>query len=138
MAILSQLIPNMNAPMNDIERIVNVNGLVWADETKEMYVNFKIQYLKDGVDISKDMSKEVRPIHIHNNMTVYQRNLEDFSKKENPNYVDSETTPFELEFLEAPAYDYISGIFKDHPELIWIFLKGYILENYADGWFENI
>lgn len=138
MAILSVPIANMNAPMNDVERIVSISGLIWADETKEMYVNYKIQYLKNGVDISEAFKKEVPSIHIHNNMTVYQRNLEDFSKIPNPDYVDVESTPTTLEFLEAPAYDYISGIFREHPELIWVMLTGYINENWADGWFENI
>ena len=136
MAILS--IANMSAPMNDVERVVSISGLIWADDTKEMYVNYKIQYLKDGVDITQALSKEVRPIHIHNNMTVYQRNLADFSKIPNPDFVDMETTPTTLQYLEAPAYDYITQIFREHPNLIWIFLTGYIMENWADGWFENI
>lgn len=128
----------MNAPMDDVERIVHISGLIVADETKEMYVNYKIQYLKNGIDITQALSKEVRPIYIHNNMTVYQRNLADFSKKPNPDFVDFGSTPTTLQYLEAPAYDYITGIFKEHPELIWIFLNGYIMENYADGWFDNI
>lgn len=138
MAILSVRIENMNAPMNDIERVVSISGLIWADETKEMYVNYKIQYIKNGVDITQEMRKDVRPIHIHNNMTVYQRNLTDFSKVSNPEFVDVETTPYALQYLEAPAYDYITQIFKEHPELIWTFLSGYIMENWADGWFDNI
>lgn len=128
----------MNAPMNDVERIVSISGLIWADETKEMYVNYKIKYIKNGVDITQALNKEVRPIYIHNNMTVYQRNLEDFSKIPNPDFVDVETTPTTLQYKEAPAYDYITQIFTEHPELIWIFLSGYIMENWADGWFENI
>ena len=136
MAILS--IANMSAPMNDVERVVSISGLIWADDTKEMYVNYKIQYLKDGVDITQALSKEVRPIHIHNNMTVYQRNLADFSKIPNPDFVDMETTPTTLQYLEAPAYDYITQIFRELSYLIWIFLTGYIMENWADGWFENI
>lgn len=138
MAILSVPIENMNAPMSDIERVVSISGLIWADETKEMYVNYKIKYIKNGVDITQALNKEVRPIYIHNNMTVYQRNLEDFSKIPNPDFVDAENTPTTLPFLEAPAYDYITQIFTEHPELIWIFLSGYIMENWADGWFENI
>jgi hypothetical protein len=138
MAIISVPIENMNVPMSDVRRIVSISGLIWADDTKEMYVNYKIQYLKNDVDITQALNKEVRPIHIHNNMTVYQRNLEDFSKIPNPDFVDVDTTPTTLQYLEAPAYDYITQIFTEHPELIWLFLSGYILENWADGWFDNI
>lgn len=73
----------------------------------------------------------------------------------NPEYVDEETTPgvpVEIqnpeyvsdsqlaetgEFLLAPGYDYVVGIVKEHPELIWTILGNYILENADDGWYEN-
>lgn len=137
MAIISQNIENMNAPMNDIERIVHIVGLIWADDSKQMIINYQIQYIKDEIDVTEGCKKEVKPVHIHNNMTVYQRD-ENFDKIPNENYIDSETTPDELEFLEAPAYDYIHNLFTTNPSIIWDFLRGYIMENYADGWFENI
>ena len=52
--------------------------------------------------------------------------------------MDPETTPDELEFLEAPAYDYLMAVWDQYPGEFKSLQKGYILENYGDGYFENV
>ncbi len=55
----------------------------------------------------------------------------------NPDYISDEQLSQINEFLHAPAYDCIIGSLKEHPELIWTILSNYIMENYADGWYDN-
>ena len=54
----------------------------------------------------------------------------------NPEYVSDEQLAELKPYLEAPAFDYLLGIFKERPALIWVTLELYILENYKDGWFD--
>lgn len=137
MALLIQEIPPLQTAFGEIDREIHVLGINVVDTTKEMFLPYKIVYSFNGEDVSKDFKPSAKPIEIDNNMTVYQRNLEDFSIKANPDYIDGETTPWLDPYLVAPGYDYILSVFQSNPELIWIFIRGYIVENYADGWYEN-
>lgn len=133
-----QEIPNMKPPMDDVAQRVHLDGLNLMPINKEIVLTCSVLYSKNETDVTKEFNKAPKVITINNNMTVYQRKLADFSLISNPNYVDQETTPDELIYLEAPGYDYISGLMLAHPELIWIILEKYILENYNDGYFDNI
>lgn len=137
MALLIQSIPPLQTPYGLIDRDIHVIGLNIVDTTKELFLPYQIIYTYNGEDVSKDFKPFAKPIYIHNNMTVYQRNLEDFSKKSNPDFVEGES-PEEERYLVAPAYDYIIGVMKEYPELSWAFIRGYIVENYEDGFYENL
>ena len=56
---------------------------------------------------------------------------------ENPDYVSQEMLDATEQFLLIPGYDYLIQLYRQHPEVIWISLETYILENWNDGWFDN-
>lgn len=137
--ILNKKIPNMVAPFENIEQEVNIYELKINSDVKQMYVGYRISRNLESTDVSNLMKTLGKEWYITNNQTIYQRSFEQetfFEPLPNPNYVSKEETPNELQFLEAPAFDYLLEVFKNKPELIWTILSGYILENYADGWFD--
>ena len=136
MSILIQPIPNMAAPLADVSRKIELFEININSDTKQFFVNYRIKNEKEGIDISNEMRDKKKDWYIGNDKNVYQRDMETFEPLPNPDYISPEETPDELEFLEAPAFDYLLEIFKNKPELIWTILSGYILENYADGWFD--
>lgn len=136
MSILTQSIPNMAAPLEEVSRKIELFEININSDTKQFFVNYRIKNEKDGIDISNEMKDKKKDWYIGNDKAVYQRDMETFQPLPNPNYVSQEETPNESEFLEAPAFDYILEIFKQRPDLIWAVLSGYILENYQDGWFD--
>ena len=156
----------MEAPLDNIEREIHINGIVISDKTKEIHIPYEIKFFKDGEDISADMNQNAKPFHIHNGMIMYIRDIsfnpiEDPAYTEmlanfeanhpefivnpedqeaqipNPNYVSQEILDKVNRFLLAPGYDYLIGIYKAYPHLIWITLEEYIMENWNDGWFDN-
>ena len=98
------------------------------------------------------MNHKIREVHIHNNMTMWVRD-ENFQPMPNPAYADvlSRTQlseddenylPIEAlnevtEYLEAPGYDYIMSVMQARPDIIWDLLRGYILDNYNDGYYDD-
>lgn len=136
MSILTQTIPNMAAPLADVSRKIELFEINVNSDTKQFFVNYRIKNEKEGIDISNEMRDKKKDWYIGNDKNVYQRDMVTFQPLPNPDYISPEETPDELEFLEAPAFDYLLEIFKNRPELIWTILSGYILENYADGWFD--
>lgn len=136
MSILIQPIPNMAAPLADVSRKIELFEININSDTKQFFVNYRIKNEKEGIDISNEMRDKKKDWYIGNDKNVYQRDMETFEPLPNPDYISQEETPDELEFLEAPAFDYLLEVFKNKPELIWTILSGYILENYADGWFD--
>lgn len=136
MSILTQPIPNMAAPLADVSRKIELFEINVNSDAKQFFVNYRIKNEKDGIDISNEMRDKKKDWYIGNDKNVYQRDMETFEPLPNPDYISPEETPDELEYLEAPAFDYLLEVFKNKPELIWTILSGYILENYADGWFD--
>lgn len=136
MSILLTNIPNMPAPFADVARKIDIFELNINSDTKQFFVNYRIKNEKDGSDVSGLFKDKKKEWYIGNERTVYQRDWETFSPLPNPNFVSQEETPEELEFLEAPAFDYLLQTFRERPDLIWTILGGYIQENYADGWFD--
>ena len=126
----------MAAPLSDVSRKIELFEININSDTKQFFVNYRIKNEKEGIDISNEMRDKKKDWYIGNDKNVYQRDMETFEPLPNPDYISPEETPDELEFLEAPAFDYLLEIFKNKPELIWTILSGYILENYADGWFD--
>lgn len=138
--ILDKKIPNMVAPFENIEQEVNIYELKINSDVKQIYVGYRITRNIEGTDVSGLMKTLGKEWYITNNQTVYQRSFEIetmFQPLPNPNYINQEETPNELQFLEAPAFDYLLDTFKSRPELFWIILENYILENYNDGWFDK-
>lgn len=179
MAILTQTIPNMPAPLEDILRAVKIVGIIIEDDINGnpfLILRHRISYDKSGVDISGAMDKGIRTVEINNSklMLVRDENFQPIPNPEyatavagnqlsptlpNPEYVDEETTPEAQptipnpdyvsdeqlaqisEYLVAPGYDYLlgeQGVLRLHPELTWIILGKYILENTEDGYFETL
>ncbi|HAP94529.1 hypothetical protein [Epilithonimonas hominis] len=136
MSILVQEIPNMVAPFQDVARKIELFEININSDTKQFFVNYRIKNEKDNIDVSAVFKDKKKDWYIGNDKTVYQRNWDTFQPLPNPEYISPEETPNELQFLEAPAFDYLLQTFKDRPDLIWVILSGYILENYADGWFD--
>ena len=136
MNILDQAIPNMAFPFEGVSRTIEIFELNINSDVKQFFVNYRINSVKDDIDVSDKIVSKKRDWYIGNEKNVYKRSLPDFQPIQNPNFVSKEETPDETEFLEAPAFDYLLEVFKEHPELIFDILKGYILENYADGWFD--
>ena len=165
MAILIKQIPNMKAPLESIEREIHILGINIVDSTKEIFIPYEIKFFKDSVDVSDDMNKNAKQFHIHNGMLVYVRDqqfqpIEDpvytemllnFEANEpefiegpegtdpikNPKYVTQEMLDNKERYLLMPGYDYLIQLYRQHPEVIWISLEAYILENWNDGWFDN-
>ena len=121
MSILTTGIPNMPAPFADVSRKIDIFELNINSDTKQFFVNYRIKNEKDDTDVS-DLFKDKR--------------RDWYIGLPNPDYVSPEETPDQLQFLEAPAFDYLLQTFRERPDLIWTILGGYILENYADGWFD--
>lgn len=136
MSILLQEIPNMPAPFADIARKIDIFEIKINSDTKQFFLNYRIKNEKDSKDVSDLFKDKRRDWYIGNDKMVYQRDWNTFQPLPNPNYVSPEETPDQLQFLEAPAFDYLLQTFRERPDLIWIILDGYILENYADGWFD--
>ena len=165
MAILIKQIPNMKAPLESIEREIHILGINIVDSTKEIFIPYEIKFFRDGVDVSADMNQNAKPFHIHNGMTIHARDqqfqpIEDpvytemllnFEANEpefiegpegtdpikNPKYVTQEMLDNKERYLLMPGYDYLIQLYRQHPEVIWISLEAYILENWNDGWFDN-
>lgn len=55
----------------------------------------------------------------------------------NPDYVSQEILDATEKYQLIPGYFYLISLFTRHPELIWVFLEAYIMENWNDGWFDN-
>ena len=136
MSILTTGIPNMPAPFADISRKIDIFELNINSDTKQFFVNYRIKNEKDDTDVSDLFKDKRRDWYIGNDKMVYQRDWNTFRPLPNPDYVSPEETPDQLQFLEAPAFDYLLQTFRERPDLIWTILDGYILENYADGWFD--
>lgn len=136
MSILTTGIPNMPAPFADVSRKIDIFELNINSDTKQFFVNYRIKNEKDDTDVSDLFKDKRRDWYIGNDKMVYQRDWNTFRPLPNPDYVSPEETPDQLQFLEAPAFDYLLQTFRERPDLIWTILGGYILENYADGWFD--
>ncbi len=126
----------MAAPFADVERKIEIFELKINSDVKQFFVNYRIISTKDGINVSDKMKSKNKDWYIGNDKNVYQRTFPDFQLIPNPDYISPEETPEETEYLEAPAFDYLLQVFKEHPELIFTILSGYISENYADGWFD--
>jgi len=136
MSILEQNIPNMSAPFTEVERKIEIFELKINSNVKQFFVDYRIVSTKDGVDVSDKFVNKRKDWYIGNDKNVYQRTFPNFQPIPNPDFISPDETPNQTEFLEAPAFDYLLQVFKDHPEFIFQILSGYILENYADGWFD--
>ena len=136
MSILTTGIPNMPAPFADVSRKIDIFELNINSDTKQFFVNYRIKNEKDDTDVSDLFKDKRRDWYIGNDKMVYQRDWNTFRPLPNPDYVSPEETPDQLQFLEAPAFDYLLQTFRERPDLIWTILGCYILENYADGWFD--
>ena len=126
----------MSAPFADVQRKIEIFELKINSDVKQFFVNYRIISTKDDINVSDRMKSKKKDWYIGNEKNVYQRTFPDFQPIPNPDYISPEETPDQTEFLEAPAFDYLLQVFKEHPEIIFEILKGYILENYADGWFD--
>lgn len=138
--ILDKKIPNMVEPFETVEQEVNIYELKINSDVKQMYVGYRISRNIEGTDVSGLMKTIGKEWYITNKQTVYQRSFEPetmFEPLPNPNYISPEETPNETEFLEAPAFDYLLSTFKSRPDLFWVILEGYILENWNSGWFDK-
>ena len=159
MAILTQSIPSMTKVgfesfVRDV-RIINIiiNDDDFTDQPKELYIRHRIFYKNSAdEDVTATMNHKIREVHIHNNMTMWVRD-ENFQPIPNPAYADvlSRTQlseddenylPIEAlndvtEYIEAPGYDYIMSVMQARPDLIWELLRGYILDNYNDGYYDD-
>ena len=137
MAILIKEIPNLKPPMEEISREIHIKGINIVDETKEFFITYETKHFKNGVDVSATMENLAKPFYIHNGMLMYDRDLDTFQPKPNPDYISAEETPDVEPFLLVAGYDWLIATFKARPDIIWTFLEGYILENWNDGWFDN-
>lgn len=137
MALLIQQIPALKAPMDDIAREIHIKGINIVDDTKEMFIAYETRHFKNDIDVSANFQPMAKPFYIHNGMLMYDRDLTTFQPKPNPDYISVEETPDLEPFLLVPGYDWLISVFKARPDIIWIFLQGYILENWNDGWFDN-
>ena len=78
------------------------------------------------------------PQYIPNPEYISQEETPDIPGEiENPDYVSQERLDATEQFLLIPGYDYLIQLYRQHPEVIWISLETYILENWNDGWFDN-
>lgn len=137
--IFNKDLPNMAFPFESVEQKMDIFEMKLNSDLKQMFVGYRIKRTKEGQDVSSKMVATGKLWYITNDNTVYQRSFEPetmFHPLPNPNYISPEETPNELPLLEAPAFDYLLQIFKTRPDLFWIMLEGYIVENWNNGWYD--
>lgn len=127
-----------NHPLSpDVERWVQIvkHWNDWDFKTFDMY--YKIRYEKDGVDVSSQFNQEIKVWRTDNSRMMFERNLETFQPKSNPDYIAGENDEFETEFLMQPAYDYTLYLTMKTTIPNEVILEGYILEEAQDGIFDR-
>lgn len=148
MITIEQKIENKKAPFQDVERnvrIVDINVNLQRHEKPlkglpQVVINYEILYTKDGIDVTKDLSKPLEPRVFNNDMKMWARSFEPetlFQPIPNPDFVEGESLESDR-FVIMGAFDFVIGeLAIKHGEYLFEFLKMYILDNYDDGWFDN-
>ena len=111
---------------------INNNMLMWVrDENFEpiedpVYTDMKIRF-----------EANLPPMISNPNFVSLEDTPDEPELIPNPDYVSQEMLDAQEQFLLAPGYDYVLGLYKERPDLIWITLELYIMSNWGEGWFDN-
>ena len=129
-----------------VDRSIYIKNLLinWGDKNKniqpDIQVAYGIQYSANGQNMNDYFKDRIEPKVFNNHIIMYQRSFEPgtlFQPVPNPEYIEGES-PIEEEFLTMGAFDFIVGeLVLKNPEYLIPFLKLYIIDNHADGWFDS-
>lgn len=112
-----------------------VEGLPQIIVEYEMYITSQ-----QGQQIP-EMRSDLKPRVFTNNDKLYQRSFDPdtlFQPLPNPDFVEGES-PEDQRFLTMGAFDFVMGeLALKNPQYLIPFLKMYILDNYEDGWYEEL
>ena len=128
-----------------IERYIDI----WAVNTnaryKQIFVDYEIRYVKDGVNISKKYQTKNPDFdwYVYNTTPVAVRDLETMERVLKDEYLNMEVPegetkrePTDDDYVKGPGHDVCFEIFKHHQALPYPVLEEFILANAADGKFD--
>ena len=146
---ISQEIPNMEIPFEDISQTVNITDIQINFQREDnpiqglpqVIVSYEIVRMKGDVNVTSTFKNKVEPKVFNNDLKLYKRSFEPdslFHPIANPEFISLEETPNIEPFLTVGAFDFVIGdLAINNGAYLVPFLKMYITDNYANGWFES-
>ncbi|HCC93716.1 MAG TPA: hypothetical protein DEQ26_05230 [Flavobacteriaceae bacterium] len=144
--LLKEKISNLKEEgFTDVERTLNViNTKIDGDIYNQFYINYFISYERNGVDVSHLFrAKSSYDWYINDNEKILVRdeNFQPLLTEEYKNMIapegEEETwvkpEPTEKDYMYAPAFTYVMGIFEELQAISYAVLRAYIHENDRDG-----
>ncbi|MBB4117854.1 hypothetical protein GGR32_000126 [Mesonia hippocampi] len=137
--IISKKISNHKV-FTDVERTLHLAGLNVNSDASYIDFFYRLQYLKNGVDVSGNFSKKVPDWRIDNSYHVAVRD-ENLQPVLNPDFVeetDSEGNVInEYErYLTMPAYEYFYSLVLEQNLSLTAAFENYIALDDANGRFD--
>ena len=146
---ISQEIPNMEIQFEDISQTVNITDIQINFQREDnpiqglpqLIVSYEIVRMKGDVNVTSTLKNKVEPKVFNNDLKLYKRSFEPdslFQPIQNPDFISIEETPNIEPFLTVGAFDFVIGdLAINNGAYLVPFLKMYITDNYADGWFDS-
>lgn len=146
---IEQEMPNMKAPFEDVEQKVRITTIKVDFQIEDnpiqglpqVILDYEIIRTKNEINVTTSFKSKVDSKVFNNDMKLYKRSFEQetlFQPVQNPDFISVEETPDVEQFLTVGAFDFVIGdLAINNGAFLVPFLKMYITDNYADGWFES-
>jgi hypothetical protein len=122
-----------------IERIVEIVGFMLNSDLKIIDFFYRINYEKEGQDMSDLISPRVPDWRMDNSINILARD-QNFNPIENPDFIEEKDEEGnvmneENRFIKIPAFDYTSGLMLESTAQLRVIMSLYITERDNDGLF---
>jgi hypothetical protein len=125
--------------LTGIERTVEVVGFTLNSDLKIIDFFYRINYEKEGQDMSDLISPRVPDWRMDNSINILVRD-QNFNPVPNPDYIEEKdelgnVINGENRFIKMPAFDYTSGLMLESTAQLRVIMSLYITERDNDGLF---